>query len=158
MSFRSVVRVVRSPDSSPAGPHHSSAQMKAKQCQKLAELKTALVASGFKTLNDQAAVLNLCRSSTWKVLKSDHKQSGLNAGTIKRMLASPDLPPDARKVIEEYVLEKLLGGYGHTPKSLKAFRLHLGLPMQPCVVSVPASQQASLQGNVTPPFAHHRFD
>ena len=156
-SLRSVVSIVQSPNSSPAAPHHSSAQMKAKQCQKLAGLKTALVASGFKTLNEQAAVLDLCRSSTWKVLKSDHKQSGLNAGTINRMLASPNLPPKARKIIEEYVLEKLLGAYGHAPKSLKAFRLQLGLPMQPVGVDVPASQKEPLRGTVPQLFAHDQI-
>ena len=124
MPVRSVARVVRSPASSPTAPR-ISAQMKAKQCQKLAEIKTVLVFCGFKALNEQANVLNLSRSSAWKLLKSDHKQSGLSASSINRMLASPDLPPDVRKVIDEYVQEKLRGAYGHTAVALKRFRSKL---------------------------------
>jgi hypothetical protein len=63
------------------------------------------------TAAKQAAVLKLSRSTAWKILKGDHKQSGLSAGTIHRMLAWPDLPPAARKIIDEYVQEKLQGAY-----------------------------------------------
>ena len=126
MPVKSVARVVRTPASSPTAPRNTSAQMKAKQCHNLAEIKTALVFCGFKALNEQANVLNLSRSSAWKLLKSDHKQSGLTAGTIKRMLASPNLPPDVRKTIEKYVQEKLLGAYGHGAKALKYFGIKLG--------------------------------
>src|SRR6187401_2642129 len=70
----------------------TSAQLKTKQCQKLAELRLALVAGGFDTASKQAAALGLSRSSAWKVLKGDHKQAGLSASTINRMLTSPNLP------------------------------------------------------------------
>src|SRR4051812_34913893 len=107
MPFRSVISVGRLPDRPSAELHQTCAQMKKRQCEKLAELKASLVASGFDSAGKQAAALGLSRSRAWKVLKGDHKQSGLNAGTINRMLASPYLPSKARKIIEEYVLEKL---------------------------------------------------
>ena len=103
----------------------TSAQLKTKQCQKLAELRLALVAGGFDTASKQAAALGLSRSSAWKVLQGDHKQSGLSASTINRMLTSPHLPAYARKIILEYVREKLRAEYGHGAKALKHFRVKL---------------------------------
>src|SRR5437868_2594803 len=82
---------------------------KARQTSKIAEIRRALVSAGFDTLTKQAAVLGLSRSSAWAVLRSHHKASGLSAMTIKRMLASPELPSAARQIIEEYIQEKLLG-------------------------------------------------
>jgi hypothetical protein len=104
--------------------------MKAAQCRKLAELRAALITNGYRTAAKQAAVLNLSRSTAWKILKGDHKQSGLTAAIINRMLASPDLPPGARKIIDEYVIEKLRGAYGHQKEPLKRFRLKAPLPKQ----------------------------
>jgi hypothetical protein len=63
------------------------------------------------------------------VLQGDHKASGLSADTIKRILASPDLPPAARRIVEEYTQEKLLGAYGHSKARLKIFRILLGYPV-----------------------------
>src|SRR5689334_19583204 len=123
MSFRKnlVTCVPALPDSAPAEARHTFAQMKTTQCQKLAELRTVLVTNGYDTAAKQAAVLKLSRSTAWKILKGDHKHSGLSAATINRMLASPDLPPSVRKVIDEYVHEKLQGLYGHQPKPLQRF-------------------------------------
>ena len=127
MRLRSASIVVRvePPNNDPALPHQTCAQMRARQCDKLAELRVALVAIGFDTAAKQAVALGLSRSSAWKVLKGDHKHSGMSASTINRMLASPDLPPDARKIIDEYVWYKLQGAYGHPAKRLKNFRLKL---------------------------------
>jgi hypothetical protein len=44
------------------------------------------------------------------------------------MLASPDLPFGARKIIDEYVNEKCRGLYGHQEKPLQRFRLKAQLP------------------------------
>jgi hypothetical protein len=63
------------------------------------------------------------------VLHGDHKATGLSAITIKRMLASPDLPPAVR-IIEEYTQEKLLGAYGHSKAGLRHFRVLLGNPVK----------------------------
>jgi hypothetical protein len=105
--------------------------MKARQSAKLVKLREALVAAGFDTLSKQASVLELGRSTAWMVLSGNHKSSGLSASLIKRILSSPNLPPLARQVTEEYVQEKLLGAYGHNPARLRLFRAQLGLPTRP---------------------------
>ena len=129
MPVRSVSILVRaeSPESLPAAVQ-TGGQLKAQQCQKLAELRAALVTDGYNTAAKQAAVLKLSRSTAWKILKGDHKQSGLSANTVNRMLASPDLPLEARKIIEEYIQEKLRGAYGHQAAPLKRFRLKAAIP------------------------------
>jgi hypothetical protein len=65
------------------------------------------------------------------MLRGNHKASGLSADTIKRILASPDLPPAARQIVEEYIQEKLLGAYGHSQTRLKIFRIQIGYPVTP---------------------------
>jgi hypothetical protein len=127
MSLRSVSTVVRIelPNKAAALPYQNCAAMKARQCQKMTELRAALVGHGFDTAAKQALVLGLSRSSAWKILRGDYKQSGLSASTIKRILASPELPRDARLIIEQYIREKLQGAYGHRPNRLKNFGVKL---------------------------------
>jgi len=138
MSFRRVSTVIHlEPPLSSPEPHQTCAEMKARQCEKLAELRAALLFSGFDTVSKQAAAIGLSRSSAWKVLKGDHKHSGLSASTIKRMLASPLLPVEARQVIEDYVREKLRGAYGHASKCQKKFHLQLGSGNAPSRLSAP---------------------
>jgi len=111
-----------------AQPASCLGDMKARQSRKIGELRKALVEAGFETLRQQAAILGLSPSSAWAVLEGAHKGSGLSAITIKRVLASPSLPPEARQVVEEYICERLLGGYGHSHRNLKLFRKRLGYP------------------------------
>ena len=106
-----------------------SSDRKARQASKIAEIRRALVSAGFDTFSKQAAVLGVSRSTAWAVLQGDHKATGLSAITIKRMLASPDLPPAARRIVEEYTQEKLLGAYGHSKAGLRHFRVLLGYPV-----------------------------
>ena len=106
-------------------------QLKARQASKIGEIRQALVAAGYDTITKQAVVLGLSRSSTWAVLRGTHKSSGLSASIINRVLRSQELPLAARKIIEQYVQEKLLGTYGHNDKSLRQFRMQLGYPPQP---------------------------
>src|SRR6476619_584869 len=106
-------------------------ELKARQASKIAEIRQALVAAGYDTITKQAVVLGLSRSSAWAVLRGAHKSSGLSASIINRVLRSQELPPAARKIIEEYVQEKLLGAYGPNDKSLRQFRIQLGYPTQP---------------------------
>jgi hypothetical protein len=106
-----------------------SSDRKARQASKIAEIRGALVSAGFKTFSKQAAALGVSRSTAWAVLHGDHKATGLSAITIKRMLASPDLPPAARRIVEEYIQERLLGAYGHSKRGLRHFRLLLGYPV-----------------------------
>jgi hypothetical protein len=62
--------------------------------------------------------LDFHEAPAWAVLKANHKASGLAAGTINRMLSSPELPPHVRVTILTYVEEKLAGLYGHNKEQL----------------------------------------
>jgi hypothetical protein len=108
-----------------------SSDKKARQASKISEIRGALVDAGFDTLSKQAAALGVTRSTAWVMLRGNHKASGLCADTIKRILASPDLPPAARQIVQEYIQEKLLGAYGHSQTRLKIFRIQLGYPVTP---------------------------
>ena len=106
-------------------PASISSKMKVMQSDKLRELREALVNAGFITLRQQARSLGLSRSTAWVVLKGNHKGSGLSATLIKRMLASPHLPPTAAKIIHEYVEKKSAGAYGHSKERLRLFRAQI---------------------------------
>ncbi len=87
-------------------------QAKAKQASKLAEIREALIEAGCDTVAKQAAALGVCRSTAWALLNRDNRV-GPSAKIIKRILCSPTLPPAARRIIEEYVEERIRGLYGH---------------------------------------------
>ena len=53
----------------------------------------ALVAAGFDTLDKQADVLSLPRSTTWSVLHGNHKKSGLSAGPARADAEIATAPP-----------------------------------------------------------------
>ena len=112
---------------------------KATQCSKIRELRQALVKAGDLTLDQQTESLGLGRSTAWVILQGNHKSSGLSAATIKRMLTSQQLPPPARKILLEYVEEKLAGAYGHNQTQLRRFRERLGANGQ----SFDAAEEAS---------------
>ena len=107
-------------------PALNKSNIKATQCSKIRELRQALMKAGHLTLDQQAESLGLGRSTAWTTLRGNHKHSGLSAATIKRMLSSQQLPPPARKILLEYVEEKLSGAYGHNQKQLRRFRERLG--------------------------------
>ena len=113
--------VVNASTQSPA----SLAYMKARQCAKIAELHTALVNAGLVSLDSRANALGLSRSTTWAVLKGNHKASGLSAAVINRIVLSPQLPASARVILFQYVEEKLAGAYGHSHQRLQIFRRQL---------------------------------
>ena len=106
-------------------------ELKARQASKIAQIRQALVAAGVDTITKQAAVLALSRSTAWAVLRGNHKSSGLSTSVINRILRSQDLPLTVRRIIDEYVQEKLLGAYGHSKVRLRQFRVQLGYPIQP---------------------------
>src|SRR5262252_391583 len=89
------------------------AQAKARQSSKIRELRIALRSAGLIGLDEQARALGLPRSTTWKILKGDHKASGLSAMVISRMLSAPRLTPVVPNKIHEYVRDKTDGFYGH---------------------------------------------
>ena len=107
-------------------PALNNSNIKATQCSKIRELRQALVKAGYLTLDQQTERLGLVRSTAWAILQGNHKSSGLSAATIKRMLTSQQLPPPARKILLEYVEEKLAGAYGHNRRQLRTFRERLG--------------------------------
>jgi hypothetical protein len=96
------------------GCDRSLAKMKERQASKIREFKEALVASGFVSLDQQARVLGLCRSSAWSILKGNHKASGLTATTVSLLLRAPQLPEAVRAKVVEYIEERIAGLYGHS--------------------------------------------
>jgi hypothetical protein len=118
--------------------------MKARQAAKIRQLGEALAASGVVTLDKQAEVLRLSRSTTWTILKGHHKGSGLSTAIIKRMLASPQLPPTVRAVILEYIEQKIAGDYGDCRRRLRSFAAGLGRTIsRPPSATVPTAGKIS---------------
>jgi len=104
----------------------ASAPSKMRQWVKLSQIKDALVQSGFRTLDDQAAALGLSRSTAWSILRGKHKNSGLSSAVILRMLARTELPPAVRQRLLEYIEDKVAGLYGDSPFRLRQFKDRLG--------------------------------
>src|SRR5215831_4459819 len=107
--------------SSQAHGPQTVAKMKARQAAKIREIANALVNAGFDTLDDQARILGVGRSTAWTILKSSHKGSGLSAKIVNRVLSARHLPPLVRKAILEYIEEKATGRYGHSAKLRQRF-------------------------------------
>ena len=96
--------------------------LKARQAAKIREIREALIAEGWTSLDDQAAALGLSRSTTWTIIKgTSHKASGLSETVIARMLSAPRLHPRVRNKIFEYIAEKRAGHYGSSKGSLQRF-------------------------------------
>jgi hypothetical protein len=93
-----------------------------RQRRKIKAFKAALIASGYDTVTAQSSVLGLSRSTAWAALTAEHKHAGFSSRTIKRMLLSSKLPQAVRRIVEEYVEEKLKGLYGQNKRSLDIFR------------------------------------
>ena len=100
---------------------HSVAKLKARQSAKIREIASALTSAGFVTLDAQAKLLGLGRSTAWTILRSRHKASGLSAKTIDRLLSVRQLPNVVRVTILEYVEEKASGRYGHSGRVRRKF-------------------------------------
>jgi hypothetical protein len=99
--------------------------LKERQSSKIRELSDALVAAGFSSLDEQAGALGLSRSTTWTILKAQHKNYGLSGALINRILQKPGLNRGVRAKIIEYVQEKAAGQYGHNKIQLRRFRERL---------------------------------
>lgn len=110
---------------------------KSRQASKITSLRGELVSNGYDTLQKQAAVLGISRSTAWYLLNGDYKGSGLSANTVKRILSSTTLPAAVRELIQEYVEQKLLGTYGHDGARLKVFRKRLGFQFPPVAPTPP---------------------
>jgi hypothetical protein len=107
------------------GGNDKRAKQRARQSHKIRQFTEALVEAGFDTLDTQSNVLRLARSTTWSILKGDHKGSGISATIVKRILNAPRLPSAARARITEYVEEKIAGLYGHTKSQCTQFASQL---------------------------------
>jgi hypothetical protein len=104
---------------------------KERQRLKIKQIGAALYEAGHVSLDEQARVLGLCRSTTWVILQANHKSSGLSAALINRILGAPELPPSVRTKILEYVEEKAAGLYGHTHSRRRSFTKRL------CAMALP---------------------
>ena len=107
---------------------------KDRQCSKIREIGEALASVGYRTLDEQAKVLGLCRSTAWTLVHCSHKASGLSAHLVNQMLASPKLPPAVRQKIIEYVAERLTGAYGHGRAQRRHFLARLTITPPPGAV------------------------
>jgi predicted DNA-binding transcriptional regulator AlpA len=100
-------------------------ELKARQSAKIREVRDALIEAGLLTLDQQAKALGLSRSTTWTILRANHKASGLSASIVNRMLASPQLPPLVRAKVLEYIAERTAGLHGHNKLQLRRFTARL---------------------------------
>ena len=99
----------------------SLAAMKARQSSKIREIGKALISTGFVSLDAQAKVLGLPRSTAWTIRAAEHKGTGISARIVCRMLSSAQLPALARVKIMEYAEEKAAGIYGGTKTQRRRF-------------------------------------
>ena len=95
-------------------------EAKERQAVKLTEIRETLIASGCDTAAKQAAALGLSRATAWALLNRD-RRTGPSPRIIKRALSSPNLPPETRRKVEEYVDEKIPRLYGHTKERTRWF-------------------------------------
>src|SRR5580692_11497995 len=102
-------------------------ELKARQSSKIREIGEALITTGFVSLDAQAKVLGLPRSTAWTILSTKHKGTGISARTICRMLSSKRLPPLVRAKIMEYAEERAAGIYGGTKTQNRRFASKLRL-------------------------------
>ena len=117
-------------------PYSLSAAMKARQSSKIRELAEAVEAAGFFTLDEQAKVLGVPRSTAWTIRRASHKASGLSASIINRMLAAPELPLMVRAKILEYIQEKATGLYGGSQSQRRRFTAQLSLEKLPEITAI----------------------
>src|SRR5262245_12648745 len=96
-------------------------ELKARQAAKIRELWESVRTAGFRTVDEQAKVLGLSRSTTWTLRRANHKASGLSVSILNRMLSAPELPSVARTKILEYIEEKAAGLYGGSVNQLRRF-------------------------------------
>ena len=99
-------------------PYSFSTEMKARQSSKIRELADAVEAAGFLTLDEQAQVLGVPRSTAWTIRRASHKASGLSAKIL------------------EYVEEKAAGLYGGNQRQRRRFTTRLSLEKLPEILGI----------------------
>jgi hypothetical protein len=108
-------------------PDLTLTDVKTRQASKIREIGEALITAGFVSLDAQAKVFELPRSTAWTILSTKHKGTGISARTICRMLSSKRLPPLVRAKIMEYAEERAAGIYGGTKTQNRRFASKLKL-------------------------------
>jgi hypothetical protein len=103
----------------------TAAEMRERRDAKIREIKDALQAAGVVSLDKQAQMLGLSRSTAWHLLNGKHKGSGLSPMVINRMFAAPRLPPAVGEKLLEYIGEKVSGQYGDNKLRLSRFTARL---------------------------------
>ena len=73
---------------------------------KIQDIAGALIAEGYRSLDEQAKVLGVHRSTAWTIMKTKHKLGRLSRKTTNSMLANPALPPSVRIVVLQYLTER----------------------------------------------------
>ena len=73
------------------------------QCYAIERIRAALETCGYTSLDAQARVLDLPRSTVWTIIAGKHKSGRLSKKVTSRMLHSRELPAGVRKEIEAYV-------------------------------------------------------
>ena len=106
-------------------PVRELALMKSGHSSRIQRIGDALVAEGFVTLGEQAKALALPRSTTWTILRANHKKSGLSAAIVNRILKAPQLPGSVRATVLQYVEEKSAGLHGHNKLQQRRFAARL---------------------------------
>jgi len=106
-------------------PVRELAIMKSDPSPPIQRIGDALVAEGFVTLDEQAKTLGLPRSTTWTILRANHKKSGLSAAIVNRILKAPQLPGSVRAKVLQYVEEKSAGLHGHNKLQQRRFAARL---------------------------------
>src|SRR3981189_3331034 len=110
-----------------------SNRLRERQTFRIKELAETLEAVGFVSLDEKANALGLSRSTTWTILKAKHKNYGLSAAVLNRVLRKPDLNSRISAKIMEYVQEKAAGAYGHNDAQLDRFIRRLSKTAPPRV-------------------------
>jgi hypothetical protein len=73
---------------------------------KIQDIAGALIAEGYRSLDEQAKALGVHRSTAWTIMKTKHKLDRLSRKTTNSMLANPELPPSVRIVVLQYLTER----------------------------------------------------
>ncbi len=73
---------------------------------KIQDIAGALIAEGYRSLDEQAKALGVHRSTAWTIVKTKHKLGRLSRKTTNSMLANPALPPSVRIVVLQYLTER----------------------------------------------------
>jgi hypothetical protein len=84
----------------------SSTQRRHKCSTNIQHIAEALIAEGYRSLDEQARALGVHRSTAWTIMKTKHKLDRLSLKTTNSMLANPALPPSVRIVVLQYLTER----------------------------------------------------